>query len=1235
LLRTIGQRFGPEIRVVAWSPDGKILAASGEGDGAVRLWDAQTGDARGVLRGHNASLIALAWSPDGKMLASGGWDKTVRVWDARDARTLQVLEGQGDIQGLTWSPDSAKLAAANNEGRGVRVWQAATGKPLHTLKGQEAPTSCVVWSPDGKRLASASWGDDPIRFWDADTGRPLKTLELPFTSTLSWSPDGKTLAVGHWGGKISLRDPDTGSELKTLQRQTSALNQLTWSPDSNTLASCCLDRVIRLWNAGTGQALAVLLPLRHGQGVALSPDGHYRGTPQVERLLRYVVQTDDRQETLAAEEFEKRYGWHNDPERVGLVGPPVKAKPAGVVIAPEPMAAPEGATLLFEDTFDDDPKKGRPRTAGDARHSVGEKDGKHFIELRKDFPPEEPVSSYFGEAAHDFVCDMRLRYSGGRCLLWVRSFEGDPRIQLMLAFGPDGKVYVLREYVRGKKQEKTELLAKHEPGTPLFQQNQWLDLRLVARGEEVELSVNGRLIVQFTDPLRPSEARKPAKPAIRAGIIRASNTAARLELDHIRIWRIDPKKSQVSPGSSLSPLALVQEPTPLQGVRSWTVETVSHREHVRALAYRPDGRLLASASRDGTIRLWEPETGRLARILVGHQGPAQSDQNAVAVAWSPDGRYLATAGMDNAVQLWEAGTGRPLRTLKGHTQPVCAVAWSDDGRTLASGGRDGTIRLWDPASVQPLDTLQGEKGLIFALAWAPKSKLLAAATIQKAVQLWDTETSRLVRTFPSKEEADAVAWAPDGTMLAYADWKDHSVQCWDMATGRLRHTLRHEGNVHAVAWSPDGARLVSAGNGCVCIWDARSGQLLRTIRTVVWRMAAVAWAPDGKAIVSGGDDGAVRVWNPDTGEMLRSLPAAGLHTNGLYDIAWSPDGSMLASASSWAEATVRLWDSRTGQLLHTLEGHKGEGVRRVAWAPDSKFVASAGGDDRTVRVWDAQTGRALAVLEGHTHWVHSVAWSPDGKTLASGGEDHTVRLWDVPSGKCLHILEGHTGLVNDVAWSPDGQKLASTDAEGRAVRVWQAGTGKLLQTLGGQNGNAWRVAWLRDSKTLLSLWGYDRKVRVWNAETGKEIRIIPDTGATAFALALDQRSLAVGDWEGGLVVWDRRAAKPGTILKGHTGELRGLAWSPDGKRLASACEDGQIRLWDATSGRTLAVLLTLPHGQGVAIGPGGHYRGTPQVERLLRYVVQTDEGQETLTTEEFEKRFGWHNDPGQVRLSGS
>jgi WD40 repeat protein len=305
-----------------------------------------------------------------------------------------------------------------------------------------------------------------------------------------------------------------------------------------------------------------------------------------------------------------------------------------------------------------------------------------------------------------------------------------------------------------------------------------------------------------------------------------------------------------------------------------------------------------------------------------------------------------------------------------------------------------------------------------------------------------------------------------------------------VSPSRLAQALTgHTGYVSGVAFGPDG-RLLATGSydETARLWDPGTGDCLRTLTGHTGMVRGVAFNRDGRLLATSAGDRTVRVWDPGTGDCLHTLTG---HTGGPFGVAFSPDGRLLATASD--NGTVQLWDPGTGDCLRTLTGHNevvmrtplhgGEVVNGVAFSPDGRLLATASSNG-TARLWDPGTGDCLRTLTGHNGGVMSAAFSPDGRLLATAGWDTTVRLWDAGTGDCLRTLTGHTSWAYGVAFSPDGLLLASS-SDDKTARLWDPGTGDCLRTLTGHSSWVYGVAFSPDGR-LLATTSADKTARLWN-----------------------------------------------------------------------------------------------------------------------------------------------------------
>ncbi len=583
-----------------------------------------------------------------------------------------------------------------------------------------------------------------------------------------------------------------------------------------------------------------------------------------------------------------------------------------------------------------------------------------------------------------------------------------------------------------------------------------------------------------------------------------------------------------------------------------------HADVVQRVAFSRDGRRIASASYDQSIRIWDAATGRIIRA----QAAGEFIQ---AVAFHPDGRQIASGGSSRVVTLWDAATGQPIRRLAGHTWSIFEVAYSPDGKTLASSSTDGTVRLWDLAAADGASRVLADhrSGVSGDLAFSPDGKtLFSAGGGEPTIRVWDVATARLIR--PLKADGvdirGSLAVRSDGRILASGD-SDGTITIWDVASGStIRSFKDHLHNLDPVkrlAFSLDGKTLAasSAVRQAINLWDPDSGQLLGTIAGHTSPIADIAFSPDGRHLASSSFDFTVRIWDATPGQEARSLRAKAP----VLTVAFPPDGSYLASAG--LDRTITLWDPGNGQVLRTFTGHTGK-ISSVAISHDGRRAASTG-DDRSVRIWDVGTGKVLQILDGHKDAVCKLAFSPDGKSLATASNDRTVKLWDVDTGRVVHSFEGHISAVKAVVFSPDGKSLVSAGMDG-FVMIWDRSTGRRLRSIQAHENRIFALAISPDGRWLAT-GGPEPSIKIWDLATGQEVHVLRGhaDAINRLVFSADSRRLvSVGD-DRSVRIWDPVFGQEVLVLRGHAGPIWDVAISPDGTRLVSASSDATVRLWEA------------------------------------------------------------------------
>jgi WD40 repeat protein len=617
-----------------------------------------------------------------------------------------------------------------------------------------------------------------------------------------------------------------------------------------------------------------------------------------------------------------------------------------------------------------------------------------------------------------------------------------------------------------------------------------------------------------------------------------------------------------------------------------------HEGEVVDISFSPDRNIIATASQDGTVKLWNLEGKQIKSFS------AANNAKFWGISFSPKGQILAAASTDGTVRLWRLNGKdieevEPLKVSKGW---VWDISFSPDGQVLASADSSGTVKLWqfdgdkfnpDPIyQIKAHDQVKGEDQEIHKINFSPDGKFLATASIDNTAKLWrfDGQKIEFLRTL--KGHTDSlwdVTFSPDSRTIATAS-SDNNAKLWNLEGKEIKTLSGHKQGVLSASFATyeQNKELVVAtasDDNTIKLWNLKGEEIITLTGHIngVWR---ASFSPNGKFLATASRDKTVKLWNLNPQSLFG-------HTLDVFQVKFSPDGKILATASK--DGTVKLWsfdpqDIRYIHYLKTLKLHDNF-VTAVSFSPDGSTIATASADT-TAKIWNLD-GKLLKSLDGNQEdpnlWMWDVSFSLDGRTIATASSDKTAKLWTFNKELPIFTIN-HDATVRSLSFSRDG-KILATGSRDKIVKLWSLDGENINQI--GEDIKTGHKKWLMSvslspSGDTLATASQDGSVKLWSLGGGeiRPVEITPKVQSSEPKICRDSDSrichnfsiisvdfnregnlLATASEDETVKLWNLEGRLLNTFF-GHIGGVLDATFSPDGKFIASSGKDGRVIIWN-------------------------------------------------------------------------
>ncbi len=1066
--------------LIALSPDSKTLATTG--NKRILLWDTDTLKQKASLTGHTHRVSSITFSQDGTTLTSRSYIET-RLWDARTRTLLKDTRVSTDDSptkpvfypnGL--SPDGKTYVKRNKDGT-VELWDTQTKKQRVILKKHTKPISVIAFSADSSMLATTG-KDNTIQLWEIATAQHKATMPNKGGSTevLTFSSDGTMLARGNNYGQVHLWNLKTGDYISTLGHQTPnrnrSISSLAFSNDGLTLASGSKDHTICLWDTATGARRDMFV-------------GH------VDEIISLAFSTTHHLLVSSSRDGTILF-WDTTP---------FVETSAIVRISPSPIQSPAiGERLTLNIDISGAKNVNGYKIAVDfdntALRYISSENGNYLTNAASFRATSESVSTSFRATSESVFKQPPNRVNLENASSEAKDGDGTLASITYEVIAQKPSTLKLSK-VRLKKRDNNQAIPIIVQGSVLprpvkedsptdYTQFSLPEGAIARLGKGVIndmklspdrslLAVSSSVGIWLYDAITGKELAlltEHTKPTTVIDFSPHGDLLVGADYDgKLHIWnphthqllRILNAESKIS-AVAFSPDGRTLANTAGGGVQLWDIYTGHHKFNIIQggssifyLVFSPDGQTLASATLSDTIQLWDTKTGQ--QIFTFDKGSGGGITSRVfrfggpRLSFSPDGKVLASTavynmrGTNKRIKLWNTQTGELQATLAeedrhGSSYPITTVQFSDDGNTLFSGSRDGTLQEWNIKT--------GENNKPFGIADYNKYNLLpfivdsttlARATKDDVIHVFNTETGETLLSMAGYGGLiKSIALSDDGKHLAMLCDSKY-IKLWDMETRRHKATIKSERGFSPPTFSPDSKILASGERGKILLWDAHTAELKKTIDGHKSGVSKVIFAPDGRTL-AGSTHNVIKLWNLHTGELIKTIQG---HTSHINSIAFSPDGTMLASGSGYrngdgGDNTIRVWNIRTGKQRSIYKNFVREHQENplpftsVAFSPDGKTVA---GIDRSeeIQLWDVGTGKRKTKVKNYKG-ISTFTFSPNVPTVVCTASGSNIYVWDVETGKHKSTFTGYTNIVTSLVYSTDGTTLVSGSEDG-TVLLWE------------------------------------------------------------------------------------------------------------------------------------------------------------------------------------------------------